>query len=167
MSEQSVSEKPVLDRIYEVLLEGKQPLTFYELLKQVPTDHLSDEERADYFARVYTNINLDGRFLSLGNNFWGLKSWYPIEQRDEEVASKLAPKRKRKKPDEDLDDDFEEDLDFDDDFEDDEELFDEDDDLDFDDDEVEEEEELVDEDLDEDFEDDDDDDELDEDEEEE
>jgi len=158
MSEKNVSEQPVLDRIYQMLLKKKQPLTFYELIEQVPTDHLSEEERADYLARIYTNINLDGQFLSLGNNFWGLKQWYPMEQRDEEVASKLAPvsKRKRKKSDEDFED---EDLGLDNEFEDEEELFNEEEenDLDFDEDnEDDDASELVDEELDGDFDDEDD-----------
>ncbi|GGH87067.1 DNA-directed RNA polymerase subunit delta [Pullulanibacillus pueri] len=133
MAEQKVSEKPVLDQLYDLLNDSKQPQTFYDLLKMISANKLDEEERAEYYARVYTNLNLDGRFLSLGNNFWGLKSWYPMDQRDEDVASKLAPKRKRKSSDDDddLEDVF---ADFDDDdvFDDidDDDIYDDDDDLD-------------------------------------
>ena len=122
MAEQNVSNKPVLDQFYDLLNDSKQPQTFYELMNKLVGEKVSKEDRPDFYARVYTNLNLDGRFLSLGNNFWGLKSWYPIDQRDEEIASKLAPKRKRKSTDDDLDEDFD---DLDEDIFDDEDLDDE------------------------------------------
>ncbi|TCP23007.1 DNA-directed RNA polymerase subunit delta [Scopulibacillus darangshiensis] len=105
MTAQDLSEKkPMLEKVFEALQSNKQPKTFYELADQVFTEDITDEEKAEELARLYTNMNIDGRFLSIGDNFWGLKRWYPIEQREEDVAVTLAPKRKKKKQEDDFDD---------------------------------------------------------------
>lgn len=31
-------------------------------------------------AQLYTEINIDGRFICVGKSLWGLKRWYPTEQ---------------------------------------------------------------------------------------
>ena len=140
MAQNNVSEKPILEKVYEILSTGKQPRTFYELIEEVVDEKLEGEGRPEYLARLYTNMNLDGRFLSIGENFWGLRAWYPVEQRTEEAAAKIATKRKRRKADDDygfdgyeddfddIDDDLDVDLYDDDDQDDDEEDSDDDDD---------------------------------------
>ena len=140
MAQQNLTDdKPLIDRIYDLLVSEKQARNFYDLANAVVDSDIEGDERIEILARLYTNLNMDGRFLSVGQNFWGLKNWYPIEQQDEEVASKITTKRKRKNLDEDYDDDFD-DIDALDDFDelDDDDLVDdyddEDDDLDFDDD---------------------------------
>ncbi|MFC4619885.1 DNA-directed RNA polymerase subunit delta [Camelliibacillus cellulosilyticus] len=107
MPQQAAEERPIIDKVYEQLQKEKQPKNFYDLIDKVLDNELTGDERDEYVARLYTNMNMDGRFLCVGENFWGLKGWYPVEQRDEEVAAKMTPKRKRKKDEDDLDD-FEE-----------------------------------------------------------
>lgn len=125
MAHNSVSEKPILEKVFDILSTGKQPRTFYELIDEVVDEKLKGKDRPEYLARLYTNMNLDGRFLSIGENFWGLRAWYPVEQRTEEAAAKIATKRKRRKADDDYGfDGYEEDFDLDDDL--DVDLYDED-----------------------------------------
>ncbi len=45
----------------------------------------SDEEIRDRLPQFYTDINTDGEFISMGDNVWALRSWFPYESVDEEV----------------------------------------------------------------------------------
>lgn len=68
---------------------------------------LSEEEVRVRVAQFYTDLNIDGRFISVGENQWGLRSWYPYDQIDEEVVPVAKPKKKKKAKkviDEDLED---------------------------------------------------------------
>jgi DNA-directed RNA polymerase subunit delta len=92
-------EMPMVNLAYEILNKKKKPLPFSEIMKQTSKKkNLSDGEFEEQIARLYTNLNIDGRFLSLGDSKWGLRDWYPVDQREEEyVAPKKRKKKKKKK----------------------------------------------------------------------
>jgi len=150
---EQLKEMSMLEVAYEIFLGRKDAITFNELVDEVAKVlELSQEEVQAKVSQFYTDINIDGRFITLGDNRWGLRTWYPYEQIDEEVTHTEKPKKKKKSKKKDEDDDIlgfddldEDDLDFDEDYdEEDEDL----DDID------EEEEEFDDVDEDEDFDDD-------------
>ena len=71
---------------------------------------VTKEELGDRIAQFYTDLNIDGRFIALSDQTWGLRSWYPYDQLDEETQPTVKAKRKSEKVvEEDLDlDEFEE-----------------------------------------------------------
>lgn len=62
----------------------------------------SDAQIRQALPFFYSDLNTDGSFIPLGDNKWGLRSWYAIDEIDEEVITledngEDAPKRKRKR----------------------------------------------------------------------
>ncbi|MGT2667078.1 DNA-directed RNA polymerase subunit delta [Streptococcus rifensis] len=63
----------------------------------------SNSEIREVLPNFYTDLNVDGSFIPLGENKWGLRSWYAIDEIDEEVITLEeddedgAPKRKKKR----------------------------------------------------------------------
>ncbi|HEO8419294.1 DNA-directed RNA polymerase subunit delta [Niallia sp. Marseille-Q9988] len=136
-TKEELKEMALIDVAYEIMNGGKTPYAFNELMNEVAKlVELTEEEVNEKIAQFYTDVNIDGRFLSLGDNRWGLRLWYPVDKSEEDVVTVTKPKKKKAKKaaDDDFDDfdSIDEEDDFDD-FDadlDDEELLDEDDDLD-------------------------------------
>ncbi len=144
----------MIEVVHSVLEDKRQATSFHDLVREIAQVlGLTQEQVAAKIAQFYTDLNIDGRFINLGENRWGLRSWYPYEQIDEEILPQPKPKKKRKVEEEEDFDDYiaEDEDDFDgddeeDDVEDLDKVLDEDDDLD-DLDEDDEEEEFADEEL--------------------
>ena len=91
--------------VAHAILEAKnEVLDFNQLLVEIQEYmELSDEALEAHMARFYTDLNIDGSFISLGDNRWGLRDWYPIDSIDEEIATSMEdeevkkPRKKRKK----------------------------------------------------------------------
>src|SRR3954466_14303308 len=87
-----------MEMAYEYLKNSKQPISFHDLVKEIKAAaNISDEEIRSRLAQFYTDINIDGRFLSLGENRWGLRFWYPVDTAEEEVITVVKPKKKKAK----------------------------------------------------------------------
>lgn len=162
-TKEQVVEMSMVEIAFEILQNAKQPVQFYDLVKQIAeVKGLSKTAVENRIAYFYTDMNIDGRFVSLGDNKWGLKTWYPVESSEEELGATNKPTKRKKASADDYD--FEEDFD-DEDFDElevEDEFVDEDDDLADDDDEDDDEEELEFDEEDEDLEEDDEDEEADE-----
>ncbi|MDC2945179.1 DNA-directed RNA polymerase subunit delta [Bacillus thuringiensis] len=114
-SPEELKECSMIEVVHSVLGDKRQATTFNELVQEIAQVlGLSQEQVNAKLAQFYTDLNIDGRFINLGENRWGLRSWYPYEQIDEEILPQPKPKKKRKVEDDGFDDYIEEDEDFDD-----------------------------------------------------
>ena len=100
---QKISELSMIEVAHALLEQNGKEMQFSEIIRAIQ-DYLekSDDEIKASISRFYTEINTDGSFIPLGNNVWALRSWYAIDEIDEEVITledtdENAPKRKNKK----------------------------------------------------------------------
>lgn len=137
------NELSMIEVAHAILEESGEVMSFNDLLVAVQDYlELSDDQLERRMSVFYTEINIDGSFISLGDNRWGLRSWYAIDSIDEELVSAFeeeVPMRRKKRKklnafltseddvdysnddpedmddldDEDLDDDLDDDLDYD------------------------------------------------------
>ena len=97
-------ELSMIEVAHAILEQHADVMDFSDLVNQIQ-NYLgkSDSEIRDQLAQFYTDLNIDGSFISLGDNRWGLRSWYPIDSIDEEVTHGLeedeedAPRRRKRK----------------------------------------------------------------------
>lgn len=133
MTKEQLQEESLIDIAFAILTKSREPITMTQLLDEISKlTGISEQEMQAKLNQFYTDMNIDGRFLALNDNRWGLREWFPVEQIEEETAPVVKVRKKKKKqldPDEEEDDfveDEEEEL-FDDEFE---ELIDEEEDED-------------------------------------
>nr|WP_177206391.1 DNA-directed RNA polymerase subunit delta [Marinilactibacillus piezotolerans] len=84
---QSKKELAMVDVAHAILEQTGEVTNYNDLLVQVAEYlELSDNELETEMIQFYTDLNIDGRFISLGSNRWGLRGWYPIDSIDEEIT---------------------------------------------------------------------------------
>ncbi|AKP67075.1 DNA-directed RNA polymerase subunit delta [Companilactobacillus ginsenosidimutans] len=84
---QNKEELSMIEVAYEILDESnKEAKNFSDIVNEIQT-YLgkTDDQIKDHLPQFYTDLNNDGSFLSLGENVWGLRKWYPFDSVDEEV----------------------------------------------------------------------------------
>lgn len=109
--------------VAQAILENKgAAMAFADIVNEIQ-QYLdkTDQEIREHLPQFYTDLNDDGDFISLGENVWGLRTWYPYDSVDEEVnhpedaEDVKTPKIKRVNAflDDDEDDDDEDVIDYD------------------------------------------------------
>ncbi|WP_188456875.1 DNA-directed RNA polymerase subunit delta [Virgibacillus oceani] len=95
-SHEEISKMSMIDLANLILLEEKKALNFKDIYEKIAElKGFNEEEKHDNIAQFYTDLNINGHFMTIGSNMWGLKRWYPVEQIDEEITA--VPKKKKKK----------------------------------------------------------------------
>lgn len=98
LSHEELVEESFVDLTYALLQETHETKTYKELVEQIETLlGLEKEEMKARLVQFYTDMNIDGRFLILGENRWGLREWYPVEQIEEESAPTVKIRKKKAK----------------------------------------------------------------------
>ena len=100
---QDKSELSMIEVAHAILAYHGEAMAFADLTNEVQ-QYLgkSDEEIRERLPQFYTDLNVDGSFISLGDNTWGLRAWYPYESIDEATVGEneeeeYRPKKKRRK----------------------------------------------------------------------
>lgn len=69
-----------------ILEDHGKRMAFADIVNEVQKYlNKSDEEIRLRLPQFYTDMNTDGRFISMGDNVWALRAWFPYESIDEEV----------------------------------------------------------------------------------
>lgn len=81
---QDKSELSMIEVAHAILAQHGETMAFADLVNEVQ-QYLgkSDEEIRERISQFYTDLNIDGSFISLGDNTWGLRAWYPYDSIDE------------------------------------------------------------------------------------
>lgn len=96
LSHEQLQQLALVDLAFEILREEKQPLAFGDLIEKIKEyKDIAKDEYEERIARFYTNLNLDGRFISIGENYWGLRGWYPVDQKKEDIEVPEADHEKQ------------------------------------------------------------------------
>ncbi len=87
-SKDKIGQMPLVELAFEILKAKKEPLYFRELMNEIQDLRgMTTDEVNDVIARLYTEINIDGRFTCIGQNVWGLNRWYPVDKATERSLS--------------------------------------------------------------------------------
>lgn len=104
---EKAKEMPMVDLAFLVLKEANSPYYYRDLMQEIAKiKGFTEEQVMEVIAQLYTEINVDGRFACVGNNLWGLKRWYPVDNKSDDGMGSV----KRPKIINDDDDDLEEDV---------------------------------------------------------
>lgn len=78
-----MNEKSLIDFGFDVLNASKDPVKFIDLFNEsvkLSGLELSESEKKVRMSKFYTQLSLDGRFITLTDNFWDLRSRHVFEQ---------------------------------------------------------------------------------------
>ena len=74
-------QKSLIEIAYEFVSEAKGPVNFTKIWSYVKeTAGLSEEEANRKAGQFFTNMMLDGRFVTLGENEWDLRSRHTFDK---------------------------------------------------------------------------------------
>jgi len=86
LDEQNKSELSLIEVAYAILQNNKKEMNFKDLYSEVGKYLGKKKKEMDKsIVDFYTDLNVDGSFISLGNDVWGLRDWYPFDSVDEET----------------------------------------------------------------------------------
>lgn len=102
-SQEELENTPMIDLANLILFEEKEAIHFKDIFEKIAEiKGFSDEQKKNLIAQFYTDLNIDGRFITTGANLWGLKRLFPVDQIDEQVSNPSL-RTKETEEDEDLD----------------------------------------------------------------
>lgn len=105
-SEEKILKMTMMEVALVALAEQKTELNFIDLFNKVADlKQYSEAQKDDLLSRFYTDLNIDGRFSTIGENKWGLKRWYKLDETSEKALAEARKKELEDLADELLDGD--------------------------------------------------------------
>ena len=87
LTSEQLTQESLINLAHSILVEKGQPIPFSEIIGQIIALGARTEAQVkEAIVQFYTDMNIDGRFLVLGESRWGLREWYAIDQVEEETA---------------------------------------------------------------------------------
>ncbi len=73
--------KSLIEHAYEFIAKSKNPVNFKDIWAYVKKEAgLSEEEASKKAGQFFTNMMLDGRFVTLGENEWDLRERHTFDK---------------------------------------------------------------------------------------
>src|SRR5690625_2391584 len=87
LNKTEIEKMSMVDLAHLIFAEEQRPMSFKETFDKIAQlKSWDEEEKGDKIAQFYTDLNIDGRFVTNGSNSWGLKRWYRSEQIREDLS---------------------------------------------------------------------------------
>ena len=86
-TKEMVDEKSFIDMAYTLLNEKNDTMNLYDIIDEFKSlGNYEYDEIENRIVQFYTDLNTDGRFLNVGENQWGLRDWYSVDDIEEKIA---------------------------------------------------------------------------------
>ena len=86
-TKQMVDEKSFIDMAYTLLHDKGSTMNLYDIIDEFKSlGNYEYDEIENRIVQFYTDLNTDGRFLNVGENQWGLRDWYSVDDIEEKIA---------------------------------------------------------------------------------
>lgn len=69
-----MENRSMVDVAFDLMQSKKKAINFQKLFKEVSEIKGLGDDMGDKISQFYTNITLDGRFITVGENQWDLRS---------------------------------------------------------------------------------------------
>ena len=74
-------QSSMIDVAFDLMTKKKMPVDFYKLWQEVSEiKGFNQDDKDENDALLYTNITLDGRFITVGENRWDLRSRHKFDE---------------------------------------------------------------------------------------
>lgn len=113
-SKEKMANMSLIELAKLVMLEEKKPMKFNDAFDKVAElKGLTEQQKQEKIGQFYTDLNVDGNFVSNGSNTWGLKRWVRANSKAEEIEEDIPRRAVGKKKRQYVDDDEDLDIDID------------------------------------------------------
>lgn len=93
LTPEQAREVPMVDLAFNILKAANTPFYYRDLMAEIAKiKGYTEEDVLRLIAQLYTEINVDGRFACVGNNLWGLKRWYPVDNKEGDMGGAKRPR---------------------------------------------------------------------------